>query len=126
MLFLTLFLLFLVLSSGSFLAAAISNRRFEETLPLTCGGIPALLFFAGLAFGLQAAFFLVFAAAAGMLVFSIVYLARRKAWRKAISNFLTPGFLLFALLFAALIWMHKGASRPVLTSFPTGWMSSRR
>ena len=108
MVFIALFLVFLVLSSGGFLAAAVSNRRFEETLPLTCGGIPVLLFFGGLAFGLQAAFIIVLSTAAGIVAFSVLHLARKHTWREVAGRFLTPGFLLFALFFAGFALIHKG------------------
>ena len=38
-------LLFLILSSGSVLAAAYADRRYEEALPLTIFGIMAVFYF---------------------------------------------------------------------------------
>ena len=41
-------LLFLILSSGSVLAAAYADRRYEEALPLTIFGIMAVFYFLGI------------------------------------------------------------------------------
>ena len=107
MVFIAMIPVFLVLVSGSLLAAAVSKRRFEETLPLTCGGIPVLLFFGGLVFGLRAAFLLVLLASAGMVVFSVAWLIRKRSWRETAGRFLSPGFLLFCVFFVSLLWIHR-------------------
>ena len=75
-------LLFLVMVSGSILDATITKHRFEETLPISIGWIPVVLFFGGLAFGLQAAFILVLCLAGGMIAFSVLFLIRSGSGRE--------------------------------------------
>jgi len=53
----TALLLFLIIIfSGSLFAAAVFQRRFEETIPISVGGIVVVMFLAGMMAGLDAVF----------------------------------------------------------------------
>lgn len=101
-------LLFAVVCCGPVLGIAVTKRRFEEFLPMSIGGIPMALLFCGLVFGLQAAFVIVLVLAAGMIVFAAVWMIRNRTGRETAGRLLTPGFLLFALLYCALFGLHAG------------------
>ena len=81
-LILFLVLLFTVVCSGPVLGTAVTKRRFEEFLPMSIGGIPMVLLFCGLVFGLQAAFVTVLVLAAGMIVFAVVWVILNRTGRK--------------------------------------------
>ena len=67
MIFLLLFFL-ATISESLFVSAAFHREFEEEALPINIGGIPVLLFFIGLLFGLKTAFICVLGIYGGLLV----------------------------------------------------------
>ena len=123
MIFLLLF--FLATISGSLFVSAIFHRRFEEALPVSVGGIPVLLFFLGLFFGLKAAFICVLVICAGLLVASFVFLFVKKGFFSFLSCFFTPSLVLFCLFFFGLIYIHYGRPANGFDEF-SHWIDSVR
>ena len=95
-----LFFFFLATISGSLFISAVFHRRFEEALPVSIGGIPVLMFFLGLLFGLKMAFICVLVICVGLLAASFIFLFVKKGFTSFLSCFLTPGFVLFVLFFS--------------------------
>ena len=120
-----LLLLFFVIISGSLFLFVITQRKFEEALPVSIGGIPALMFFLGLLFGLKTAFICVLVICAGLLVASFVLLFVKKGFSSFLSCFFTPGFVLFVLFFLGLIYIHYGRPANGFDEF-SHWIDSVR
>ena len=120
-----LFFFFLATISGSLFISAVFYRRVEETLPVSIGGIPVLLFFGGLLFGLKTAFICVLVICVGLLVASFVLLFVKKGFSSFLSCFLTPGFVLFCLFFLGLIYIHYGRPANGFDEF-SHWIDSVR
>ena len=120
-----LFFFFLATISGSLFISAVFYRRFEETLPVSIGGIPVLLFFLGLLFGLKTAFICVLVICVGLLVTSFVFLFAKKGFSSFLSCFFTPGFVLFCLFFLSLIYIHYGRPANGFDEF-SHWIDSVR
>lgn len=100
--------LFLILVSGSVFGSAAYRMRFEETLPLTCTGIVAVMFGAGLLGQMAAGIWAVYMIGLLLFLLSIVHAVRRKALKDVCKRIFTPGFLLYVLMFVLLILMHFG------------------
>ena len=120
-----LLLFFLITISGSIFAAAVFQKRFEESLPVSIGGIPVILFFTGLLFKLQAAFILLLAVSGILLLFSFIRIIRKKSIKAAIQNLLTPGFVLYILLYAFLIYINLNRPANAFDEF-SHWIDSTR
>ena len=99
-------LFFFLVINGSLFISAVFQRRFEEALPVSIGGIPVLMFFLGLLFGLKTAFICVLVICVGLLVVSFVLLFVKKEFSSFLSCFFTPGFVIFCVFFLGLIYIH--------------------
>ncbi|MEG1196321.1 MAG: hypothetical protein RSE58_12125 [Clostridia bacterium] len=95
-------ILFALLSSGSVLCAALWHRKYEESLPLTCCAITALLFFFGIAGGLKLGVYAVCLLCLAAWIFSLVWVVCRKTVSAFLRALLTPGFFIFTALFMLL------------------------
>ena len=120
-----LLLLFALTVSGSLFAAAVFGRRFEETLPVSVGGIPVVLFLAGLLFGLRAAFLTVLVLCAALILFSLYWIIRKKSLKALVNTFLTPGFVLYGILFLFLVYIHYGRPANAFDEF-SHWIDTVR
>lgn len=92
-------LLFLILSSGSVLAAAYADRRYEEALPLTIFGIMAVFYFLGIFGALKSGLYTVLALAAAAYLLAGYQVIRRRDFFPFLKRIFTPGFCFFALMF---------------------------
>ena len=88
-------LFLIMISSGSLLGVSVFGRRFEEGLPVTCGGLILWLYGFGLCGQLPMGVYTACALAALMCVFSLLW----AVWKKQIGEFLagvcTPGAIFF-------------------------------
>ena len=103
-----LILIFLILSAGGLLYAAVFGRRYEEALPLTCTALVLILLVAGVAGFLPAGVYAVYLAAAAAYVVSICAMVRRHSWKETAANLFTPGFVIFTVAFALFAVCNKG------------------
>lgn len=101
-------LLFLILSSGSVLAAAYADRRYEEALPLTIFGIMAVFYFLGIFGALKSGLYTVLALAAAAYLLAGYQVIRRRDFFPFLKRIFTPGFCFFALMFLLAIFSNKG------------------
>lgn len=99
-------MLYLTLAGGCAAVVALTRHRFGDALPLVCGGIPAALFFGGLAIGLKPAFYVLLALMTAGPAAAVFLTVRRGRLRSFLDRFLTPSFMLFNLLFAFLVLVH--------------------
>ena len=123
MIFLLSFILIMV--SVTFFSSVILHRRFEEVLPVSIGGIPVLMFFFGLLFGLKTAFICALVICVGLLAASFVFLFVKKGFSSFLSCFFTPGFILFCLFFLGLFYIHYGRPANGFDEF-SHWIDSVR
>lgn len=93
--------------SGSALCCAWADSRFEEAVPVSCIGLILALFVFGLAGALAAGVYAVLAAA--LLLWAAAGAGiRKKGLRPFAGRFFTPGFWLYLLLAAALLFCNYG------------------
>lgn len=97
--------LFAVLCSGSALCCALGRGSFEDVLPLTCTVIVAVGFVFGVAGLLNAGFFVLLFAAVAALIAAAVAAGRGHGFS---ARFFTPGFFLFAAVYALLLFFNYG------------------
>lgn len=100
--------LFLILISGSVFGSAVWKWRSEEALPLTCCGIVAVMYGAGLAGKMAAGVTIVCVISLILFLWSAVNVIRQKTLGAFCKRFFTPGLLLYVLMFIILILMHVG------------------
>lgn len=105
---LALAIIFLLLSSGSFLAAAVFDKKYEAFLPLSFMLVMAVQFVFGVAGLLQAGFYASLALCIACYPAGIIYAVKKKRVRALLKNFFSAGFAFFALLFAFLIYANYG------------------
>ncbi len=99
-------LIFCLLCALSFAGAALLERRFEQTLPLSFFALILVLYVCGLCGSVRAGVYLVWAMGAAALVF-----AAREARLGKVSVFgqlITPGFAAFAVVFFGFWIVHTG------------------
>ena len=101
-------LFFYFLCSGSIIASALFNRRFEEIVPITVCSIVFTLFFFGLFGWLIQGLYVVFFALSTISVYSIIHVVRSKKIHFFFLCFFTPCFFIFVLMYIAIIVLHYG------------------
>lgn len=105
---LAFFILFLILSAGGVLCAAFSRHRYEEAVPLTSMGIVLVLFVFGICGFLKAGVYAVCLVSAVCYASAAVRLIRTRDWAGFFTRLLTPGAVIYALLFACLfVWDYN-------------------
>lgn len=85
---------FVVLLSGSVFSGIRFQRKFEETLPLTCMSMVLIMFVFGVAGMLKYGVYAILLAAAGLYLYAL-WGGVRGQWKALIPNLLTPAFVLF-------------------------------
>ena len=103
-----LFVLFALVSSGGFFAAAVLNRKYEEMLPITMMLMIAVQFLFGIAGCLEAGFYTVLGMCVLCYPAGLIYAAKKARLKTLCRNFFSIGFVLFALLFALLVYTNYG------------------
>lgn len=101
-------LLFLILSSGSVLAAAYADRRYEEALPLTIFGIMAVFYFLGIFGALKSGLYTVLALAAAAYLLAGYQVIRRRDFFPFLKRIFTPGFCFFVVFYILSIYCNRG------------------
>ena len=100
--------MFLIICSGSVFAMAAFDSRFERVLPLTCLSAIMLVYLFGICGWLKGGVYAVLAAAAVLYVLAAVCVIRRRRLKKFLWGFVSPQFIAFALIYAALIYLNYG------------------
>lgn len=105
-----------ILISGSFLSAVKFNRKFEETLPITCMTIVCILFLFGLMNCLKYGVFMILVTVMTAYLYSFWLLIRGglSLCRTFSQLFFTPAFLIFLFFFIFFHWCDFGL-------LATGW-----
>ena len=101
-------LLFLVLSSGSFLCAVITDKQYEEILPITGYSIVLVLFLFGIFGVMNTGFYFVLILTAFIYLVAFIELYKRQNFKKFIKKFITPGCLVFCIFFFFLAFFNWG------------------
>ena len=97
-----------LLCSGGVWCAARFNRTFEETLPLTAMGMVLLVFLFGVCGWLKIGVALCFCIALALYVATVILLITKKNFHSFFKNTITPGSLIFILIFFALSFFNLG------------------
>lgn len=100
--------IFVFLVSGSFYAAVGFDRKFEEILPLTIMTSVALTFFSGMMHELFMGAVCCFSICVVLYILAGIKLCRSKSFLTLKSNFFTPSFFLFLVLYIVLILLIYG------------------
>ncbi len=103
----TLMIFFVLLCSGGALVCALGRGVFEDVLPLTCTGIVLVGFVFGVVGLLPVGVYVTLAAAVAAFV-AVVYLLVRNGVEEFKKRFFTPGFFIFAALYAFLVVINYG------------------
>ena len=106
---LSLLIFFLMIGALPALCAVASDRKFEETLPLSCAGLALTLYLTAL-LGLR---HMGIAVAICLCLLCLLYalrllLQKKCSWRAAARRFFTPAFFLYLLLFGYLAVLNYG------------------
>jgi hypothetical protein len=104
----SLCLWFAILSSGGMLCAAVWDKRYEETIPITSSMIVVILFLFGIVGNMRLGAIAVCTVSAGMILFSIAWIIIKKKIRTFIGNFFTSAFVIFGLLCVAIVYLNVG------------------
>ena len=91
-----------ILSSGSIYCAARFQKRFETVLPITCMGMVLILFLFGIFGILAAGVWVIFLLAAAFYAAAGVHLVKTRTWREFLCSVITPGAVIFAVMFVVL------------------------
>lgn len=116
-------LTFLVLSSGSALGAAFLERKYEETLPLTCFTIVLVLYVFGLFGALKAGAYALFALSMSAWALCVFQLFRSRKLRLFTAKMLTPGFAVFLFLYTLIMVLNRGRLATAWDEF-SHWMDA--
>lgn len=103
----SLILFFVLLCSGSALVCALDKGNFEDVLPLTCTTIVLIGFAFGVVGLLPVSLYAIAAAAAAAFAAAGYFLARRGTG-SFMKRFFSPGFFIFAALYAFLVVINYG------------------
>lgn len=96
------------LCSGSVFAAAWKGRRFEEILPITAMGMVLLVFLLGIAGHLYAGVVVCAIISAALWLLAIAHVIWKKDVKQTAIALLTPGAVVFVLMFFCLIFLNFG------------------
>ena len=97
--FLSILVFLLVISSGSIFSSAYFKTKYEEVLPITCTSIVLLSFVLGIIGLLKYSTYLVLLISLVLYIVTISKAIKNKNIRELINNTITPGFVLFIVLF---------------------------
>lgn len=103
----TQIVILLVLMTGSVIGCAAGKKRFEELLPITCAGIVLLLFLTGIFGVLKLGVSLVLLISFFLWILSLIWILRKKEWKVFLKYFLTPGCLVFVVLYFLLSILNR-------------------
>ena len=116
-------LFLLILSGGSLFGAVVLNRRFTDCLPLSVGGMMAILYVCGLLSILRAGVWLIIAAAAVLIAASIVHVIRRRDPIAALKRVFTADTVIFFVVILILTICTIGMEATAWDEF-SHWMDS--
>ena len=106
---LSLLVFFLMIGALPTLCAVAFDRKFEETLPLSCAALALTLYLTALLglrhMGVTAAIILCWLA---LLQALLLLLRKKRSWKTAARRFFTPAFFLYLLLFFYLAVLNYG------------------
>lgn len=103
----SLIVFFAVLISGGMLGATF-GKRFEECVPMQILGIVIILYLFGFVGFVKAGVYFVLIASALLLIGSIARFIIAPERKKVLHCFFTPGFFVFVLVYASLIYFNVG------------------
>ena len=89
----------LILISGSVIGCSLSDRKFEEMLPITCSGIVTILFLSGILGGLKVGVYITIFLAIALWGISLILLIKKREWKNFVKKFITPGCVVFIFLY---------------------------
>ena len=101
-------LFFLLISSGSVFCIAFFKKPFEEILPITIMSIVLLIFVFGICGALYTGVIVSFVISIALYISSAIYVVKNKRIKAFITGALTPGFLIFLLVFFAFSVFNAG------------------
>lgn len=107
----SIILFLLLISSGSVFAASYFDKKYEEVLPITCGGIIVVSFLFGLVGLLRFSTTIISIVCLVLFVFGIVNAIRNK--KNILKNIFTPAFFVFVILLG---FMFLGVYNKVINS----------
>lgn len=97
--FITILVYFLLISSGSIFATSYFKTKYEEVLPITCTSIVLVSFLFGIIGILKYSIYVILVLALILYVLAIAKIAKEKNIKEIINSTITPGFVLFLVLF---------------------------
>lgn len=97
--FLSILVFLLVISSGSIFSSIYFKTKYEEVLPITCTGIVLFSFVLGIFGLLEYCTYLVLIIALVLYAISVFKIIKNKKIKELIDNTITPGFVLYVVLF---------------------------
>lgn len=101
-------LFFVIISCGSVFAASFYKRKYEEALPITVFSIILIQYVFALLGNLRLGAYAVFVSATILILYSILNVIAKKAYKMFLSYFLTPGFLIFVMFYVVLNLANVG------------------
>lgn len=101
-------LLFLTLSSGSFLVSSLFDKDYVDTLPLTLFSIITIQYVMGLLGVLRSSLTVVLVLALLLYIVSIAAILAKKSFQRFVSAFFSPGFFSYLLLFVLSMLLNNG------------------
>ena len=108
LLYISYFIFFLVLSSGSVFSSALYKTRFEQLLPVTSSSIVLIIFICGFLGNLHLGVYVVLFLCLSLYALSVIYIIREKSFYSVLSNIFTPAFFVFACFYFLFIFCSKG------------------
>lgn len=98
---------FFVIAAGSVYGVARFEKRFEEMIPISVMGMVIILYLFGLMGYLRMGMIAIYAITIALYTLSVLYLMKERRWQSFFDHILTPGAILFAVLFAGFsIWNY--------------------
>lgn len=94
-------LMFLIISSGSFIASAWFGRKYADVLPLTIFSTVIVLYVMGIAGHLYASVYVILILSAIGIIASIIKVVANKSYFSFQRSFFSEGFWVFLLFFAS-------------------------
>ena len=107
--------------AGSIAGAVVFKKKFDNVYPLTCMGIIIILYVFGLLGMLQYGVAFICVMSFLLYILSIVVLSRKHNIGDLKSDFFTPGFWVFCVLYLGLIYINHGKLADTWDEF-SHWM----
>jgi hypothetical protein len=90
------------------LCAAVWDRKYEETIPITSSMIVVILFLFGIIGNMRLGAIAVCTISTAIILFSIAWIIIKKKIRTFIGNFFTSSFVFFGILCVAIVYLNVG------------------